>query len=232
MGGILVPEAVGSFARRVVQAGRWCYPPGLWEGPPDRPWLTLTFDDGPHPEVTLEALSVLKQAAVPATFFLIGGRAERFPELVRRIGEEGHEVGNHTWTHRPLTHGPWPAPRLQLERTEELLSRLCPGSLRVFRAPFGVIGPGGAAALREVGLLPVYWSVVPGDWDPMPPDRVRDRVLARLHPGAVIVLHAGQTWHAGVPRLASLIEQIRERGYEFVSLARMLDAAGLSAERR
>ena len=91
-------------------------------------------------------------------------------------------------------------------------ARLRPGSLRIFRPPFGTIGPGGAAALARHGLLPVYWSVVPADWDPLTPQTVLKRVLAEVHPGAVIVLHGGRPWHRGTAEaVEELVRSLRER---------------------
>ena len=208
-------------------------PPGLWEGPADRRWIALTIDDGPHPELTPRILDALRRAEAPATFFLVGNRAEAEPDLVRRIRADGHEVGNHTWSHRPLAAGCCASPERQLARTEDLLARLCPGSLRVFRPPFGAIGPGGPRALARHRLLPVYWSVVPADWDPLPPGVIQQRVLAEAHPGAVVVLHAGRPWHAGtVEAVEGLVHALRERNYEIVPLERMLTASGMSVGRR
>jgi peptidoglycan/xylan/chitin deacetylase (PgdA/CDA1 family) len=202
------------------------YPPGLWEGPSDRRWVSLTFDDGPDPEMTLRILEALRRAQAPGTFFLVGNRAEEAPDLVRRIQGEGHEIGNHTWNHKPLL-GPYGSPHQQLSRTEELLERLAPGSPRIFRPPFGAIGPGGSRALARQGLLPVYWSVVPADWDPLTPEQVSSRVLSQVHPGAVVVLHGGRTWHAGTAYgLERLVEEIRARDYELVPVSRMLAASG------
>lgn len=216
------------ISRRVAQLGRRVFPAGLWEGPPDRPWVALTVDDGPHPEITPRLLQVLRRCSAPAAFFLVGSRAEQQPDLVRRIAAQGHAVGNHTWSHRPLMLG-CSRPSGELERTEELLARLAPGSPRVFRPPFGAIGPGGPAALARAGLLPVYWSVVPADWDPLPASEVSRRVLQQVHPGAIVVLHGGRPWHAGtVEALEGLIDSLRERGYELVTLSRMLAAAGLA----
>jgi peptidoglycan/xylan/chitin deacetylase (PgdA/CDA1 family) len=197
-------------------------PPGLWEGPSDRRWVALTFDDGPHPEITDRILQALRRAQAPATFFVVGERAVKQKDLVRRIHSEGHEIGNHTWSHRPLALG-WCEPYRQLARTEELLSELVPGTLRVFRPPFGAIGPGGPQALRRHGLTPVYWSVVPADWDPLTAETVKQRVLAEVHPGAVVVLHGGRPWHAGTAdAVESIVNDLRERDYEIVPLSRML----------
>lgn len=206
-------------------------PPGLWEGPEDRRWVALTIDDGPHPEVTGRILDNLKPLGVPATFFVVGNRAQAEPDLVRRIQAEGHEVGNHTWTHRPLTMGCC-LPGRQLARTEELLGRLAPGSSRVFRPPFGFIGAGGGPALCRSGLTPIYWSVIPGDWDPIPPEEIRRRVLAEVHPGAVIVLHGGRPWHRAADALPDLVRDLQEREYEIVPLRRMLEASALKTTAR
>jgi len=201
-------------------------PPGLWEGPPDRPWVALSVDDGPHPDLTPRLLDALRDARAPASFFLVGERAARQPDLVRRIHAEGHEVGNHTWTHRALTWGAC-LPGRQVARTEALLESLCPGSPRVFRPPFGFIGAGGGAVLARHGLTPVYWSVVPGDWDPLPPETIRRRVREAAHPGAVVVLHGGRPWQAGTATaLPGIVADLREAGYEIVPLTRMLAAAG------
>ena len=233
MGAFLRLEGMRLVPRRIAQLGRRVFPPGLWEGPTDRPWVALTFDDGPHPEITRQMLEGLQRADAPGTFFLIGSRAQKQPDLVRQIQAEGHEVGNHTWSHRPLALGACRSPDWQLGRTEELLSRLCPGTLRIFRPPFGAIGPGGPGALARHGLLPVYWSVVPADWDPLTPDVVTQRVLSEVHPGAIVVLHGGRPWHAGTAAaIDGLVRELRARDYELVPLSRMLAASGYSPGRR
>ena len=194
--------------------------------------MTLTIDDGPHSELTPRILDGLQEIDAPGTFFVEGGLAERQPDLVRRMRDEGHEVGNHTWAHLPLVTG-CGAPVREISRTEELLARLAPGSLRVIRPPFGMVGPGGAGAIKRCGLLPIYWSVLPADWDPLTAEELQRRVLEHVHPGAVIVLHGGrkaQTGAAGAIR--GLVTELRQRGFEIVSLARMLAAAGLHAGTR
>lgn len=216
---------VAQMAIRWSQLGRRFLPPGLWEGPSDRRWVTLTFDDGPDPGMTPAVLAALRAAGAPATFFFVGSRADRHPDLVQRAVVEGHEVGNHTWAHRPLAAG-W-KPEAELRRTEALLSRLAPGSARIFRPPFGAVWPGGYGAVRRLGLLPIYWSVLPGDWDPLTPAAVERRVLRAVHPGAVICLHAGRPWHGGTARaIEPMVDRLRERGYEIVPLRRMLEAVG------
>ncbi len=216
-----------SIPRRIAQLGRRLLPPGVWEGPTDRPWVSLTFDDGPDPEVTPAILDALREESVHGTFFVVGDQADAHPDLVRRIHDEGHGVGNHTWTHRPLlAHS---ARRLQseLDRTEELLTRLAPGSHRLFRPPFGSPHPAASRMMRQAGLLPVYWSVVPADWSPMAPRELCRRVIRALHPGAIVVLHAGHALHAGTATaLRELISDIRRQSYEIVALTHLLRELG------
>ena len=219
--------------RKIAQFGRRVFPHGLWEGPADRPWVALTIDDGPHPDITPRLLEALCRTRAPAAFFVEGDRAEAQPELTRAIHEAGHAVGNHTWNHRALLLGACLSPDRQVRRTEELLTRLCPGSPRIFRPPFGAIGPGGPPALSRHGLVPVYWSVLTGDWNPTSPVEVERRVLSALHPGAVVVLHGGRSWQSGTAdALEGLVEAIRARGYEIVPLGRMLASAGLTPGHR
>jgi peptidoglycan/xylan/chitin deacetylase (PgdA/CDA1 family) len=214
----------------MAQFGRRLMPPGLWEGSSDLPWIALTIDDGPDPALTPRLLNELRKVDAPASFFVVGDRAEQTPDLVRRIHAEGHEIGNHTWNHRPLAMGACRSPREQVGRTEELLAKLCPGTTRLFRPPFGAIGPGGGRALAREGLLPIYWSVVPGDWDPLSPSEIRRRVMREAHPGAVVVLHGGRPWHAGTAAsIGDLVRELRDAGYEVVSLAKMLAGGGLTA---
>lgn len=211
------------LSRRFLQAPRRWFPPGLWEGPPADLRVALTIDDGPHPDCTPSNLAVLRRLGAPAAFFLVGERAERHPDLVRRIADEGHEIGNHTWSHRPLLYGAGGSPRREIDRTEEVLERLAPGSRRFFRPPFGALGPGSGRLLAAGALAPVYWSLVPGDWDALSTPVLLSRVLRSLHPGAVLVLHGGQPRHqATALALESLIQAIRDRGYEFATLSEMM----------
>ncbi len=217
-------------ARCLFPILRCLAPPGLWIGPQNRRWVTLTIDDGPHERLTPWMLETLARAAVPATFFLIGHRADQLPELTRAIHEGGHTVGNHTWNHRPFAAGVGGVLDQEVTRTETLLTRLCPGSLRVFRPPYGWIGPGGRRVLERAGMMPVYWSILPRDWEPLPAEVIRNRVRADLHPGGVIVLHGGTEQHRGAAEaLPDLIADVRAEGYEIVPLVQMLDAAGFAA---
>lgn len=184
--------------------------------------VALTFDDGPDPQRTPAVLDLLARQGVRATFFVVGARAEAHPELVRRMVAEGHVVGNHSYTHS------WRFPLRslgrtveELRRTGEVLHRITGRQPRLFRPPFGVTNPTIARAVRRLGLDPVGWSIRSLDTMGQSPERVAARILLRLHPGAVILLHDRC---AGSERLVGLlVEGLRSRGLEPVTLPELFD---------
>lgn len=184
--------------------------------------VALTFDDGPDPQRTPAVLDLLARQGVRATFFVVGARAEAHPELVRRMAAEGHVVGNHSYTHS------WRFPLRslgrtmeELRRTGEVLHRITGRQPRLFRPPFGVTNPTIARAVRRLGLDPVGWSIRSLDTMGRSPERVAARILRRLHPGAVILLHDRC---AGSERLVGLlVEGLRSRGLEPVTLPELFD---------
>ncbi len=184
--------------------------------------VALTFDDGPDPQRTPAVLDLLARQGVRATFFVVGARAEAHPELVRRMAAEGHVVGNHSYTHS------WRFPLRslgrtveELRRTGEVLHRITGLRPRLFRPPFGVTNPTIARAVRRLGLDPVGWSIRSLDTMGQSPERVAARILRRLHPGAVILLHDRC---AGSERLVGLlVEGLRSRGLEPVTLPELFD---------
>ena len=167
-------------------------------------------------------IDILGKYNVKATFFVVGARAEAHPELVRRMVAEGHVVGNHSYTHS------WRFPLRSLGRTMEelcrtgeVLHRITGRQPRLFRPPFGVTNPTIARAVRRLGLDPVGWSIRSLDTMGQSPERVAARILRRLHPGAVILLHDRC---AGSERLVGLlVEGLRSRGLEPVTLPELFD---------
>lgn len=184
--------------------------------------VALTFDDGPDLQRTPAVLDLLARQGVRATFFVVGAQAEAHPELVRRMAAEGHVVGNHSYTHS------WRFPLRslgrtveELRRTGEVLHRITGLRPRLFRPPFGVTNPTIARAVRRLGLDPVGWSIRSLDTMGQSPERVAARILRRLHPGAVILLHDRC---AGSERLVGLlVEGLRSRGLEPVTLPELFD---------
>ena len=161
----------------------------LVAGDGEAPEIALTFDDGPG-EATPLILDILKQAGIRATFFLCGQNVEQFPDLARRIAAEGHEIGNHTYSHPYLV---WKTPgriAWEIARAQSLIEHSTGCRPRLFRPPYGVRWFGLFPILASHDLTAVMWSVSGMDWR-LPAARIADRVIAQAKPGSIILLHDG-----------------------------------------
>lgn len=209
----------------------------------DHPGLiALTFDDGPDPNWTPAILDILKQEQVPATFFIIGKNGQSYPDLLRRLVNEGHEIGNHTFTHPNLGEIPLPLTDLELNATQRLIESETGRSTVLFRPPY--FGDAEADKPQEVepayqaqklGYLVVGVRIDPDDWElPVTADEIVDRTLQRVEDnnpdtrGQVVLLHdSGGNRAATVAALPELIHKLRARGFRFVPVSEL---AGLSRD--
>jgi peptidoglycan/xylan/chitin deacetylase (PgdA/CDA1 family) len=180
--------------------------------------VALTFDDGPLPPYTGEILRVLERYEVPATFFCIGLNALAHPDEVRRIHEQGHSLGNHTWSHPFLPELSRPQLTEQLDRTtEQLAAAGGAGPPRFFRPPYGSRTPAVLGWLREFDTTTVLWDVAPDDWAMPGAQTISDRVVAETTDGSIILLHdGGGDRSQTVAALPLIIESLLERGFRFV----------------
>ena len=203
-------------------------PACVWRGPRGQRRIALTFDDGPDPAWTPRVLDRLATNQVRATFFLVGERAERAPDVVRRMAAEGHEVGNHSWSHRSLWLCGPRATTEEIGRAHERLATLAGAPPRHFRPPWGMVNAAMFRAVRRVGERCVFWSIQPEGQRPAPAARQVDYVLGRAQPGAIVDLHDAEGTPAAPARLLealpALIEGLRERGYAFATVAELLSA--------
>lgn len=199
--GILAGAATTALA-----AGGCAYA-ALWPGSqifgraliaPRRPAeLALTFDDGPNPLWTPRLLEILAEHNIPATFFLLGSRAQAHPDLVRRIAAAGHLIGNHSWSHPNLALTSRAQIRQELTRTRDLLQQLTGTPLRYFRPPFGARRPATLSIARDLGLTPVLWNAMTSDWSEPSAARIAAQLTAKIDRltrrgrAANIVLHDG-----------------------------------------
>lgn len=152
--------------------------------------VALTFDDGPDADSTPRVLDLLKRYDVRATFFVVGEQARQNPELIHRMVAEGHTVANHSYYHLPQSTL-WSSQRYteELFRCNDVVARLTGLRMRLYRPPFGVTNPPIARAVKNMGLIPVGWSVRSLDTMTKNSDRVVDRVMRGLRGGDVILLH-------------------------------------------
>lgn len=199
-----------------------------WHGPRTARRIALTFDDGPDLEWTPRVLELLAARDVRATFFVIGARAARAPEVVRTIAAGGHELGNHTWSHRHLWFTGARETDREVGRCHELLAELTGRAPRFFRPPWGVVNAALFAGLHRHGERCVFWSIQPEGLRPRSATAQAEYVLRRARPGAIVDLHDAEGV-AGAPSrlvdaLPAMIDGLRARGYRFVTLAELLDA--------
>ena len=195
-----------------------------------RPLVALSFDDGPHPTFTPQVLDVLARHRAKATFFLIGERALRHPDLVARIRREGHEIANHYFTDRS-TLGHSEAEFLDyLERTERALA--LEGSPKLFRPPGGVAWPGQLQRARERGYRCVLGSAYPHDPAHPPVWYIRWLTVKNLAPGAIVNLHDGIADSTrSVAALPDILAAGRDRGLSFVSIGSLMAASAADGAR-
>ncbi|HSC02437.1 MAG TPA: polysaccharide deacetylase family protein [Solirubrobacteraceae bacterium] len=152
--------------------------------------VALTFDDGPHPEGTPAVLAILEEAAIKATFFLVGEQVERRPALAAEIAARGHLIALHGYRHRPQPVLPARAVRDDMARGAEVISGATGVELTWHRPPYGLYSPAGLDAARQRGLVPILWSRWGKDWRRLTtPERIATRATRDLHPGDVILLH-------------------------------------------
>jgi peptidoglycan/xylan/chitin deacetylase (PgdA/CDA1 family) len=177
--------------------------------------ILLTFDDGPDPDVTPGVLDRLRAADARAVFFVLGRRAETYPDLLRRIRDEGHVIGNHSYSHlrphrlRPLVY------RNDLARCQQAIARVVGVRPRLFRPPYGRVTAVSLLAPRMLGLRPVKWSLDVADYECMDDDsatRAGNELLARVKPHDIVLLHDN---HASVLTvLDRVLVGLRERRFD------------------
>jgi peptidoglycan/xylan/chitin deacetylase (PgdA/CDA1 family) len=188
--------------------------------------VALTFDDGPNPDATPLILDALAARGVKATFFILGRHAERWPDLVRRVADDGHSIGNHGYYHRKL-HFKSPAyVRDDLTRGTEMIERAAGVRPRLFRAPHGFRSPWVTTIARSLGQETVGWSL--GVWDSDRPgvDVIAERTVEGSHPGAILLLHDGDGYDPQGDRLQTahavplFVDRLLDDDYRFDLLDR------------
>lgn len=217
--------AAGLAAHGTWHRNSWLFGPVLNRLPAGSNAVAITFDDGPNPDATPRILDVLREEGVPATFFVLGRHAERWPALVRRMTNEGHQLGNHGYWHRKL-HRRLPSyVRDDLTRGTEAIVQASGGVRpRVFRAPHGFRNPWVTPIAASLGQRTIGWSL--GVWDSARPgaSEIARRALNGLHAGSILLLHDGDGYDQDGDRLQTaealpmIIRGLRDRGLRFTTL--------------
>lgn len=188
-----------------------------------KPLIALTFDAGADSSPTYEILNVLAKHNLHCTFFLTGKWIERNPELTRRIATEGHEIGNHTYSHRSLPKLPDGEIVNELARVDDLVIRLTGRSTKpLARVPYGSRDKRVLRILAENGYRSIYWDV--DSWDAfkrgITANEIRQRVLSHVQNGSIVLMHCGSK--ATADALDSIIETLQSSGYQIVTVSELI----------
>ncbi|CAL9658959.1 polysaccharide deacetylase family protein [Streptomyces sp. enrichment culture] len=180
--------------------------------------MLLTFDDGPHPEYTPQILDTLAKYDVRATFFVCGEMADYHPDLLSRMADEGHVVGNHTWSHPQLTRLSRRRIRSEMERTSEVVDKAYGDPPRWFRAPYGAWNRATFELGSELGMEPLAWTVDTLDWTTPGTGAIVERVEDGAAPGVVVLSHdAGGDRSQSVRALRRYLPELLDSGYHLTT---------------
>ena len=195
------------------------------EIPAGEKYVALTFDDGPRRGTTDRLLDGLKERRASATFFLIGKQIGDNADLVARMAEEGHQIGNHTWSHQRLEGADPAVVAQEVARTEEALEELLGGGEYWLRPPYGQVTAGTEGSF---GVPMVKWSVDPRDWESRDTGKVTQAILECVEPNSIILLH--DIYPTSVDAALKVVDRLQEEGYWFVTVEELLRLNGLRPE--
>lgn len=179
--------------------------------------IALTFDDGPHPYYTEQLLDGLKERGAKASFFVMGKQAEAYPEIVLRMQEEGHLIGNHTYSHLQLGKGNRETFKSELIRTNELLLQITGEEPQYVRPPYGSWDK---SFESELTMIPVLWTIDPMDWCSSDVSGIVQKVAKKAKENGVILMH--DEYKSSVTAALEIVDILQKEGYEFVTVDEIL----------
>jgi peptidoglycan/xylan/chitin deacetylase (PgdA/CDA1 family) len=191
--------------------------------------VAMTFDDGPDPKLTPKLLDMLKERKVHATFFVVGKNAAEYPDILKRIVAEGHEIGNHSWSHPQLTALGISGVKSQIEKTNAAIRAATGRETVVMRPPYGAT----SARLNKYyadtfGMKVILWSVDPLDWKYRNAERVKSAILAQVTPGGIVLVH--DIHASSVAAMPGTLDALIARGYKFATVSELIALEGSQAE--
>ena len=179
--------------------------------------IALTFDDGPHPKYTEQLLDGLKERGVAATFFVTGENAENYPDIIRREQDEGHLIGNHTYSHIQLTSRNRETFREELVQTNEILEEITGEKISFVRPPYGSWDK---SFEKELNMFPVLWNIDPLDWCSHNADCIASKVVEKAGDGDIILMH--DYYETSVTAALEVVDILQKRGFQFVTVEEIL----------
>ena len=223
--------AAAALSLLAAQQGRTAVPAGgaaeVGEESGSEPlpkYVALTFDDGPSPQTTATLLDGLKERGAHATFFLIGEQIAGNEDLVRRMKDEGHQVGGHSYTHIRLDSAD-AAALAEIQKTDETLRTILGDGDYWLRPPWGFASD----ALKSAVSVPlIYWTIDTMDWSVRNRDLVAHHIIENAKSGDIVLLH--DPYDTSVEAALQTIDVLSEQGYEFVTLEELFSNAGVTPQ--
>lgn len=198
------------FLKKIPKWIQKLYSGHIWEIPSGEvPTIYLTFDDGPHPQITPWVLDQLEQYKAKATFFCIGKNVVEYPDVYADILARGHRVGNHSHNHlRGTAHKAMPYVE-NVNRAKQYIDS------NLYRPPYGRIKASQSKILKDIGYKIVMWTIIPGDWNKgISPKDCLENVVFNIEPGNIVVLHdSDKAWDRMSYVLPKLLEHCRQKGW-------------------
>lgn len=192
-------------------------------------YIALTFDDGPHPKYTDMILDILKENDAKATFFVIGKNAQQYPELILRENEEGHEIGNHTYSHPDMKGISVDKAVEEIMLTQDVISDITGKRPTLFRSPGGIFSDELVLILESIECKPVLWSWRQDtrDWALPSVKSIVDTVINNIRDGDIILFHDYNMKGSPTPdALKIILPKLKEMGYNFVTVSELISING------
>jgi len=187
----------------------------------DGPYIAMTFDDGPHTQNTPRLLDMLKERHIHATFFFVGQCVADNPEIVKRIVAEGHDIGNHSWSHPQLSKMNDEAVRNELQKTEDAIVAACGQKPKLMRPPYGAFTARQRAwANGTWGYKIILWDVDPLDWKIRNSEHVKAEILKQTVPGSIILSH--DIHKTTVDAMPETLDALLAKGFKFVTVSELI----------
>ena len=187
----------------------------------DGPYIAMTFDDGPHATNTAKLLKMAAERHIKLTFFVIGECVEQNPDVLRQEVAEGHEIGNHSWSHPNLARLSDEGLRTQLQRTEDMIGKTAGIKPKLMRPPYGELTKRQRIlANHEFGYRVILWDVDPLDWKRPGSDVVAQRIIAGARPGSIILSH--DIHSPTIAAMPQVFDELLAKGFKFVTVSELL----------
>jgi len=193
--------------------------------------VALTFDDGPSPLWTPKVLDELRKANIKATFFMLGEHVAKYPEITRRVVQEGHEIGNHTYDHHVLPYYKLEELEKEIKDTERIIQKTTGKTTRYFRPPKAWLTAQEKKKIEDLGYKVILWSLNSKDWVTFDDKYIVKYLAKHVHPGDIILFHdsggvfsaEGGDRHETVRTISQLVDKLHQMGYKLATISELLE---------